>query len=77
MKQVVAAAKRLRDLALARYLGVKEFLTKREEGASLVEYALLVALIALACIAAIQFLGGGIANAFNNIANRLNGAIGG
>ncbi len=71
MKQVVAAAKRLRDLARARYFRVKTFLAKREEGASLVEYALLVALIALACIAALQFLGGGIANLFNNIANSL------
>jgi pilus assembly protein Flp/PilA len=73
MNQVVAAARRLRDLARARYLGVKNFLTKREEGASLVEYALLVALIALACIAALQFLGGGISNLFNNIANKLSG----
>ncbi len=71
MKQVVASARRLRDLATARYLGVKNFLTRREAGASLVEYALLVALIALACIAALTFLGSGIANLFNNIANNL------
>ncbi len=71
MRSLVTGARRLRDLARARYLRAKTFLAKREEGASLVEYALLVALIALACIAALQFLGGGIANLFNNIANAL------
>jgi pilus assembly protein Flp/PilA len=76
MKQVVAAARRLRDLATVKYLGVKNFLARREEGASLVEYALLVALIALACIAAITFLGNGISNAFNTIANKLSNAVG-
>jgi Flp pilus assembly pilin Flp len=40
---------------------------RREEGASLVEYALLVALLALACIAAIEALSGGISGAFNNM----------
>jgi pilus assembly protein Flp/PilA len=73
MKRVLKTARRLRDLGLAGYVGVKNFLARREEGASLVEYALLVALIALACIAAIQFLGGGISNLFNNIANKLSG----
>jgi len=60
MTKLVAVAKRLRDR-------VKKFLVRHEEGASLVEYALLVALIALACIAAIGLLGNNIANAFNNI----------
>jgi pilus assembly protein Flp/PilA len=60
MTKLVAVARRLRDR-------VKNFLVRREEGASLVEYALLVALIALACIAAIGLLGNNIANAFNNI----------
>jgi Flp pilus assembly pilin Flp len=35
----------------------KDFLTKKEEGASLVEYALLVGLIAVACAAAITTFG--------------------
>jgi Flp pilus assembly pilin Flp len=38
-----------------------------EEGASLVEYGLLVALIACACIAAITALGGSISGLFNGI----------
>jgi len=67
MTKLVAVARRLRDRCTRTYLGVKNFLARREEGASLVEYALLVALIALACIAAIGLLGNNIANAFNNI----------
>ncbi len=73
MKQVVAAAARLRDLAQVKFLGVKAFLTRREEGASLVEYALLIALIALACVLALNALSGGISGLFNNIAANLNG----
>lgn len=44
---------------------------KTERGASLVEYALLVALIAVACIAAMQFLRGGINNKFNSAGTAL------
>ena len=38
-----------------------------ERGASLVEYALLVALIAVACIAAVSFLGGNAKSKFNEV----------
>jgi len=44
---------------------------KDEEGAGLVEYALLVALIALACIVAVQALSTGIQGTFNNAATHL------
>jgi pilus assembly protein Flp/PilA len=43
-----------------------------EEGASLVEYALLVALIAIVCILAITFLGGKASGKFSNIGSALN-----
>ena len=39
--------------------------TDTERGASMVEYILLVALIALAVIAAVQFLGGTMTSKFN------------
>jgi len=39
-----------------------------EEGQDLVEYALVVALIAFGAIAGMQFLAGGINNAFSDIA---------
>ena len=37
---------------------IEEQAIDRERGATLVEYALLIALIAIACIVAIQFIGG-------------------
>ena len=40
-----------------------------EEGQDLVEYALTVALIAFGAIAGMQFLAGGINNAFSDIAS--------
>ena len=43
------------------------FLISKEKGATAVEYALIVALIAMAIIAAVTALGGGISAAFNNI----------
>ena len=42
-----------------------------EKGASLVEYALLVALIAIVCIAAITALGGSISKQFSGLSNQL------
>ncbi|MCB0329231.1 MAG: Flp family type IVb pilin [Bdellovibrionales bacterium] len=44
---------------------------KREEGASLVEYALLVALIAVVCIAAISFLGGAVSEKFSTVGSAI------
>lgn len=40
---------------------------KTERGASLVEYALLVALIAVVCIVAISILGGEASEKFSNV----------
>jgi pilus assembly protein Flp/PilA len=45
-----------------------------ESGASAVEYALLIALIAVACIYAIQMLGIDIAAAFTTVANVISAA---
>jgi pilus assembly protein Flp/PilA len=41
----------------------------RERGATAVEYALMVGLIAIAIIAAVTFLGSKIGTSFNNTAN--------
>ncbi len=43
-----------------------------ERGASLVEYALLVALIAVVCIGAVTFLGRETADSFSSLGNSLN-----
>jgi Flp pilus assembly pilin Flp len=37
-----------------------------EAGASLVEYALLLALVAIACLVALQFVGGSVSNSLNS-----------
>lgn len=42
-----------------------------EEGASLVEYALLVALIAIVALVAIQFVGEQVSDEFDTIGNSL------
>ncbi|MCI5065443.1 Flp family type IVb pilin [bacterium] len=42
---------------------------KKEEGASLVEYALLVALIAVVCIVAITTLGNQVSTKFSEISS--------
>jgi pilus assembly protein Flp/PilA len=46
-------------------------LTTREDGATAVEYALLVALIAVAIIAAVTALGGGLNNLFTSVKSSL------
>jgi pilus assembly protein Flp/PilA len=47
--------------------------TETDRGASLVEYALLVALIAVVCIAAISLLGENASSQFNSIADEIGG----
>ncbi len=44
---------------------------KTERGASLVEYALLVALIAVVCIAAVSFIGNSASDKFSEVGNSL------
>jgi pilus assembly protein Flp/PilA len=46
-------------------------LHRDEEGASLVEYALLVALIAVVCIAAITFVGSSASTKFSTVGSNL------
>jgi pilus assembly protein Flp/PilA len=46
---------------------IKARFGRDERGASLVEYALLVALIAVVCIAAIAFLGHSASDRFSNV----------
>jgi pilus assembly protein Flp/PilA len=47
---------------------------KHERGAALVEYALLLALIAVLCIVALTFLGGEAAEKFSDVGNSISGA---
>ena len=56
----------------SRYLRLKLAAEERDAGASLVEYALLVAFIAVACIAAITLLGGEVQGPLNEGSDGLN-----
>ena len=46
---------------------LKTFVVKEEEGQTLIEYALIIVLIAIVVIAALTLLGPVIGNVFNNI----------
>ena len=50
----------------------RRFTGKDDAGASLVEYALLLALIAVVAIGAIAFLGGSVNNQLHNVGQVLN-----
>jgi pilus assembly protein Flp/PilA len=47
---------------------IRKFITRQEEGATLAEYGLLLALIAVVCIAAITALGTKISTMFSSVA---------
>jgi len=51
-----------------------KLITAEDEGASMVEYALLVVLIAIVAFAAVQFAGDEVSNVFTEIANGLQDA---
>ncbi len=68
----------LTRLWLSVYLPVRGRLYNRnEKGAALVEYALLVGLIAVVCITAITALGGGIKTKFTSACSAIAGSTAG
>jgi pilus assembly protein Flp/PilA len=64
----------MNTLALSGYLRLRHLLTG-EEGQDLVEYALVVALIAFGAIAGMQLLATGIDEAFSGIATTLTASV--
>jgi pilus assembly protein Flp/PilA len=60
----------MNNVLLKLYVKTLELLT-REEGQDLVEYALIIALIALGSIVAINSLSAGLNTIFNNISTSL------
>lgn len=50
---------------------VKKYEDQQEQGASLVEYALLVALIAVVCIAAVTILGTNASEKFSEVGSSM------
>lgn len=57
--------------ARLRLGNVRRRLACAQSGQSMVEYAIIAALIAIVAMAAVQALGGGIAQVFTNILNRI------
>jgi pilus assembly protein Flp/PilA len=55
---------------------LREFMGN-EEGQGLVEYALIIALVAIVCIVALTLLGNRVSNTYTNIAGPLGGGGGG
>lgn len=49
---------------------------KKKEGQALVEYALILALIAIVVIVALHFLGHAVSNQLNNVANNITNPAG-
>jgi pilus assembly protein Flp/PilA len=57
------------------YTHLRDFV-RAEDGQDLIEYALLVALISLVCVAALTAAGGQVNTIFTNIRDRLTSAAG-
>lgn len=64
----------MKDMLLLTAIKVQNFIN-REDGQDLVEYALVVSLIAFAAIAGMNTLAGNINTAFGNIGTKLNTSI--
>jgi len=64
----------MNNLMLKMYVNLKN-LVEREEGQDLVEYALVVALIALGAVAGMSALSSEINSAFNTISTTLGAAL--
>ena len=65
----------MNNLLLKLYVKFQD-LASREEGQDLVEYALVVALIAFGATAGMKNLASGVNTAFSNISSQLGAAIG-
>ena len=59
---------------MQRIKSIARQFVRDEEGATMVEYGLMLALIAIVCIVAVTFVGGNTNETFDNIAGEL-GAI--
>jgi pilus assembly protein Flp/PilA len=64
----------MKDTMLKLYVKIQNFLSA-EEGQDLVEYALVIALIALAATAGMRTLATDLSNAFTTVGNNLNSDV--
>jgi pilus assembly protein Flp/PilA len=72
MPVVLGSLTRTKEKIMKNFVsGITRFF-KEEEGASAVEYGILVALIAVAIIIIVQLLGAKLENVFNQVCYRIN-----
>lgn len=64
----------MKDTMLKLYIKMQNLLSQ-DEGQDLVEYALVIALISVACVAGMKPLATAIGSAFSNITSTLNSAL--
>ena len=65
------------SMVLKAYTKARKFVTGKDEGASLAEYAMLLAVVTVALIAAITAFAGVIKGVFDDTGTQLSGAAGG
>jgi pilus assembly protein Flp/PilA len=53
------------------FVAVKKFFGRKEEGATMTEYGIMVALIAAVSIGIVSTLGGSVSSAFNAVVSKL------
>jgi pilus assembly protein Flp/PilA len=56
---------------MAKFVAVAKKFVSQEEGATMVEYGLMLALIAVVCMVAVKSVGTGASGLFNNVAGSL------
>ena len=56
---------------MRKFVALSKKFVSQEEGATMVEYGLMVALIAVFCIIGVQLLGTNLLAIFNNVAGQL------
>lgn len=66
----------MRDL-VERFITMLNFMKMKEKGQGLAEYALILVLVAIVCVAALIFLGGSINNVLSNVAENIASQPGG
>jgi pilus assembly protein Flp/PilA len=53
------------------FVAIKKFFGRKEEGATMTEYGIMVALIAAVSIGIVSTLGGSVSSAFNAVVSKL------
>lgn len=66
----------MREL-MEKFFVMVNYLKAKEDGQGLAEYALILVLVAIVCVAALIFLGGSINNVLNNVGANLAAQPGG